>query len=84
LHEVVTAPAHALDVKFEDDIIAGRITDAAAREQLPLLSYLLHDMWNGMVKRGEATLQLSAPAIDVGGVLKNSAEDFFRPGRWQN
>jgi hypothetical protein len=44
---------------------------------LPLLSYLLHDMWNGMVKRGEATLQLSAPAIDVDGVLKNSAEDFF-------
>jgi hypothetical protein len=77
LHEVVTAPAHALDVKFEDDIIAGRITDAAAREQLPLLSYLLHDMWNGMVKRSDATLRLSALAIDVGGVLKNSAEDFL-------
>jgi Novel STAND NTPase 1/WD domain, G-beta repeat/TIR domain len=77
LHEVVTAPPRALDVRFEDDTIAGRITDAAAAEQLPLLSYLLHDMWDGMVKRDDATLRLSAQAIDVGGVLKNSAEDFL-------
>jgi tetratricopeptide (TPR) repeat protein len=77
LSEVVTAPARALEVSFEDDRIADRITDAAAAEQLPLLSYLLHDMWDGMVRRGDATLRLSAQAIDVGGVLKQSAEDFL-------
>ena len=77
LREVVTAPACALGVKFEDDRIAERITDAAAAEQLPLLSYLLHDMWDGMIKRDDATLRLSSQAIDVGGVLRNSAEDFL-------
>jgi hypothetical protein len=77
LHEVVTAPPRALGVKFEDDKIANRITDAAAAEQLLLLSYLLHDMWSSMVTRGDATLRLSAQAIDVGGVLQNSAEEFL-------
>jgi hypothetical protein len=77
LNEVVTAPAGALGVKFEDDSIAERITDAAAAEQLPLLSYLLHDMWDRMIKRDDATLRLSSQAIDVGGVLRQSAEDFL-------
>jgi hypothetical protein len=71
LNDVVTAPARALGVDFEDDKIADRITDAAAAEPgaLPLLSYLLTDMWAGMVKRGDATLRLPARAIDIGGVL---------------
>jgi formylglycine-generating enzyme required for sulfatase activity len=77
LHQVVTAPARLLGVKFEDDKIADRITDAVAAEQLPLLSYLLLDMWNGMVARGDATLRLSAQAINVGGVLSSSAEGFL-------
>jgi WD40 repeat protein len=77
LLEVVTAPARALDVLFEDDKIAERITHAAAAEQLPLLSYLLHEMWDDMLKRGDATLRLSSQAIDVGGVLRRSAEDFL-------
>jgi hypothetical protein len=76
LREVVTAPAHALGVAFEDDQTAIRITTAAAAEPgaLPLLSYLLSDMWAGMVKRGDATLRLPAKAIDVGGVLASRAE----------
>ena len=66
--------------------IADRITDAAAAEPgaLPLLSYLLTDMWAGMVRRGDATLRLPAQAIDVGGVLASRAEEFLdspsRPG----
>jgi hypothetical protein len=45
---------------------------------LPLLSYLLTDMWAGIVKRGEATLRLPSEAIDVGGVLTHRAEEFLR------
>ena len=80
LHEVVTAPARALGVAFEDNAIADRITNAAAAEPgaLPLLSYLLTDMWSGMVKREDATLRLPAQAIDVGGVLARRAEEFLK------
>ena len=80
LNEVVTAPARALGVHFEDDEIAGRITMAAAAEPgaLPLLSYLLTDMWAAMVKRGDATLRLPAQAIDIGGVLASRAEEFLK------
>src|SRR5262249_14410990 len=80
LHEVVTAPARALDVAFEDGEVATRITNAAATEPgaLPLLSYLLTDMWAGMVKRGDATLRLPAQAIDVGGVLAGRSEEFLK------
>jgi WD40 repeat protein len=80
LHEVVTAPARALDVTFEDDQTANRIAAAAASEPgaLPLLSYLLTDMWAGMVKHGDATLRLPPEAIDVGGVLASRAEEFLK------
>ena len=80
LHEVVTAPARALGVGFEDDEVADRITEAAAAEAgaLPLLSYLLTDMWATMVGRGDATLRLPVQAIDVGGVLARRAEEFLK------
>ena len=80
LRAVVTAPARALGVTFEDDKIADRITNAAATEPgaLPLLSYLLTDMWNDMVRRDKPTLALPGQAIDIGGVLANRAEAFLR------
>jgi hypothetical protein len=80
LYEVVTAPARALGVAFEDSEIANRITAAASAEPgaLPLLSYLLTDMWAAMVRRGDATLRLPAQSIDVGGVLASRAEEFVR------
>src|SRR5262249_30983591 len=79
LYEFEPAPARVIGVDFEDGEIAGRITNAAASEPgaLPLLSYLLTDMWTGMVKRGDATLRLPAQAIDVGGVLASRAEEFL-------
>ena len=78
LEQVVTAPAAALGASFEDDKIAGRITDAAAAEPgaLPLLSYLLTDMWANMVRRGQPVLGLPAHAIDAGSVLATRAEGF--------
>src|SRR5438874_100939 len=80
LHDVVPAPAHALGVGFEDGQTAERITTAAAAEPgaLPLLSYLLTDMWVGMVGRGDATLRMPAQAIDIGGVLASRAEEFLK------
>jgi WD domain, G-beta repeat len=80
LYEVVTAPACALGVDFEDGEVANRITAAAAAEPgaLPLLSYLLTDMWAGMVRRGDATLRMPAQAIDIGGVLASRAEEFLK------
>ncbi|MFL6798068.1 MAG: ATP-binding protein [Xanthobacteraceae bacterium] len=94
LHEIVTAPARALEVHFETEEISARITDAAATHResgkggaqgtairqagaLPLLSYLLTDMWEAMRRRGDATLRLPAQAIDVGGVLASRAEEFL-------
>jgi WD40 repeat protein len=80
LYQVVTAPAAALGVAFEHEDIANRITKAAADEPgaLPLLSYLLTDMWAGMVKRGEPVLRLPSQAIDVGGVPASRAEEFLK------
>jgi hypothetical protein len=80
LQEVVTAPARALGVHFEDDEVANSITAAATAKPgaLPLLSYLLTDMWGGMVRRGDATLRMSAQAIDIGGVLASRAEEFLK------
>jgi WD40 repeat protein len=80
LHEVVTAPARALGVRFENDEVANGITAAASAEPgaLPLLSYLLTDMWAGMVKRGDATLRMPVLAIDIGGVLASRAEEFLK------
>jgi conflict system STAND superfamily ATPase len=82
LHEVVTAPARALGVDFEDGEIANRIAAAATAEPgaLPLLSYLLTDMWAGMVRRGDAILRMPAQAIDIGGVLAGRAEEFLPCG----
>jgi hypothetical protein len=80
LHAVVTAPADALGIAFETKKIAHRITDAAAAEPgaLPLLSYLLTDMWTEMVRRDKPTLSLPDQAIDVGGVLASRAETFLK------
>jgi WD40 repeat protein len=84
LEEVVTGPARALEVGFEDERLPPRIVEAAARAPgaLPLLSYLLTDMWSAMVARGDGTLRLPLRAIDIGGVLAATAESFLqsRPG----
>jgi WD40 repeat protein len=80
LYDVVSTPARILQVDFEDDQLASRLTEAAEKEPgaLPLLSYQLNAMWASMVKRGDATLRLPSQAIDVGGVLSSRAEDFLR------
>ena len=44
---------------------------------LPLLSYLLEDMWQHMVERGDGKLRLPAPAIEFGRVLVDRADGFL-------
>ena len=44
---------------------------------LPLLSYLLDDMWTQMVKRGDGVLRLPMQAIALGGVLVERANAFL-------
>src|SRR5262249_5198338 len=51
----------------------NRAGDAGA---LPLLSYLLDDMWSEMVERGDGVLRLPVPAIDLGRVLVERANKF--------
>jgi hypothetical protein len=68
LREVVSRPATLLSARFEPEELAADIAQRTAEESakdagaLPLLSYLLDDMWTGMVKRGDGTLRLPKDA----------------------
>jgi hypothetical protein len=59
LLEVVKRPAELLSARFENDHLASDISRRTAEESvkdagaLPLLSYLLEDMWQNMVERGD-------------------------------
>ena len=72
LLEVVSRPAELLSARFENDHLAGDIARRAAEESvkdagaLPLLSYLLDDMWQNMVERDDGELRLPAQSIDLG------------------
>src|SRR5262249_29554851 len=69
LHDVVSRPAQLLSARFETDGLAADIARSAAEESakdagaLPLLSYLLDDMWTKMVNRGDGVLRLPAQAV---------------------
>jgi formylglycine-generating enzyme required for sulfatase activity len=81
--EVVSRPAELLAAKFETDHLAADIARQAAEEStkdagaLPLLSYLLDDMWTKMVRRGDGVLRLPRAAIDLGAVLVERANEFL-------
>jgi len=65
----VSRPAELLGAQFETDRLARNIAKQVTEESdagaLPLLSYLLADMWTEMVRRGDGVLRLSADAINV-------------------
>jgi formylglycine-generating enzyme required for sulfatase activity len=83
LREVVSRPAELLSARFESDRLSADIAQRAAEESttdagtLPLLSYLLDDMWTNMVQRGEGVLRLPPQAIELGGVLVDRADAFL-------
>jgi formylglycine-generating enzyme required for sulfatase activity len=83
LREVVSRPAQLLAARFENDRLAPDIAQRAATDStkeggaLPLLSYLLDDMWKQMVERGDGVLRLPGQAIDLGRVLVERADSFL-------
>jgi formylglycine-generating enzyme required for sulfatase activity len=82
LRTVVGRPASLLQARFESERLAADIARRTAEDSatdagaLPLLSYLLDDMWTRMVERGDGVLRLPAQAIDLGGVLVERGEAF--------
>jgi Novel STAND NTPase 1/TIR domain len=83
LCEVVSRPAALLSARFETSGLAPDIARRAAEESakdagaLPLLSYLLDDMWTQMVERGDGVLRLPPQAMELGGVLAERANAFL-------
>ncbi|HEX5864225.1 MAG TPA: formylglycine-generating enzyme family protein, partial [Casimicrobiaceae bacterium] len=83
LREVVSRPADLLSARFETDELAASIAHRTAEEStrdagaLPLLSYLLDDMWTAMVRRGDGVLRMPSQAIELGGVLVDRANAFL-------
>jgi formylglycine-generating enzyme required for sulfatase activity len=83
LHEVVSQPAVLLSARFETPGLAASIAHRTAEEStsdagaLPLLSYLLDDMWTKMVHQGDGVLRLPAQAIELGAVLVDRADAFL-------
>ena len=83
LRKVVSRPAELLGARFETDELAASIARRTAEEStrdagaLPLLSYLLDDMWTQMVKRGDGMLRLPAQSFELGGVLVDRADHFL-------
>jgi formylglycine-generating enzyme required for sulfatase activity len=82
LNNIVSNPAEVLGARFETDTLAADIARRTAEEAvedagaLPLLSYLLDDMWSEMVRRGDGVLRLPMQAIDLGRVLVERANKF--------
>jgi formylglycine-generating enzyme required for sulfatase activity len=83
LLDLVSRPAELLSASFETATLAADIASRAADEStkdagaLPLLSYLLDDMWKRMVERGDGVLRLPAQSIDLGRVLVDRANAFL-------
>ncbi len=83
LLEVVSKPAALLSARFASDQLsidlARRAAEESARDAgaLPLLSYLLDDMWTDMVRRGDGVLRLPPQAMELGGVLAERADAFL-------
>jgi tetratricopeptide (TPR) repeat protein len=83
LRAVVSRPAELLSARFETAGLAADIARLAAEESardagaLPLLSYLLDDMWTQMIGRGDGLLRLPAQAMELGGVLAERANAFL-------
>src|SRR5262249_16277273 len=82
LRAVVSRPAKLLSARFQTDTLAADIARRTAEESaedagaLPLLSYLLDDMWSEMVQRNDGVLRLPMTAIDLGRVLVQRANKF--------
>jgi hypothetical protein len=77
LKEVICRPAALISVRYETAEIPAKLAREAAQgaNMLPLLAFLLEDMWMQMVARGDGILRLSGQGL--GGFLSDRAELFF-------
>jgi formylglycine-generating enzyme required for sulfatase activity len=79
----VSKPATLLGARFENLHLADDIARRGAEESskdagaLPLLSYLLDDMWKSKEPKWDSVLRLPGPAIDLGRVLGDRANAFI-------
>jgi len=80
LRDVVREPVKTLGARYEDDVLPEKIATAAAEAPggLPLLSYMLEDMWTRMQGEdgGQGVLEWAPQVIDLGAPLVSRAEDF--------
>ena len=81
LCQAIERPATALGVRFEPPAMPGYLAGATAREAgaLPLLAYLLSDMWREMQAREDGLMRFSErPEIfDVSAALRERAERYL-------
>jgi subtilisin family serine protease len=80
LELVVRRPAERLGARFDSADMPTQIAAATANEAgaLPLLSYLMSDMWTAMQSRGDGVLRwaMHPELIDIAAPLRDRAERF--------
>ena len=81
VHSKIDVPAEQLSARFESDatidVIARSTVGGSDKDSaLPLLSYMLDDMWTEMVRRGDGVLR--QPAFELAKVLADRANKFLR------
>ena len=80
LRQAIERPAAALGVRFQPTEMPGFLAGATAREAgaLPLLAYLLSDMWKEMQARGDGLMRFDErpEVFDVSAALRDRAERY--------
>jgi hypothetical protein len=80
LQQAIERPASALGVRFHPSEMAHFLAAATAREAgaLPLLAYLLGDMWKEMQARGDGVMRFDErpEVFDVSAALRERAERY--------
>jgi hypothetical protein len=81
LEAVIRRPATMLGVRFDSIEMSEQVVAATARESgaLPLLSFLLSDMWQSMQSRGDGVLRWAdrRELFDVSAPLRERAENYY-------
>jgi len=82
LNEIIQRPALQLGARFDSVDLPRQIAAATSREAgaLPLLSYLLSDMWTAMQAKGDGVLRWleRIELLDVAAPLRERAERYRR------
>ena len=80
LQDAIRKPAALLGVRFDPEDMPAYLAGATAREAgaLPLLAYLLSDMWQAMQGAGDGVLRRDvSQLLDVSAALRERAERFY-------